>query len=170
MRKSPENVFVAIRGEKGVTFEDAHAFTKYVSETWGTGECFEIVCQDIQTTRSAKANRYYWGVVLKLIAEHTGHKPEAIHDAMCEMFLPDEQARVEFFNRMTGEKLEVQVESQRSSKLNGMAFYDFVEEVRQWARDFLQVDTPDPDPEFWRKRTAKERPADVMRREKGQAA
>lgn len=103
--------------------------------------------------RSKKANAYLWGVVYALMSVHTGHSPEDLHDAMCEKFLPSEQKRVEFFNKMTGERLEVETEVRRSSKLAGSPFYDFVENVRQFAREFLDVDTPDPDPEFWRKRT-----------------
>jgi hypothetical protein len=167
-RPRAANVFDAHWEPGGVKIEGD--WKGYIRETWVQGEVFEVVFQDIVTTRSAKANRYLWGVVYALIAQHTGHSPEAIHDAMCELHLPDEHARVEFFNRMTGEKLEVEVDSRRSSKLSGMAFYDFVEEVRQWALNFLDVVTPDPDPEYWRKRTPKERPADVMRREKGAAA
>jgi hypothetical protein len=167
-RRRPENVFEAHRVQGGVRIEEG--WKEYVTATWVEGEVFEMVFRDVQNSRSAKANGYYWGVVLEYIAKDTGHKPEAIHDAMCAMFLPDEHARVEFFNRMTGEKLEVDVDSRRTSKLNGMAFYDFVEDVRQWARDFLNVETPEPDPDYWRKRSKKESPADVMRREKGCAA
>jgi hypothetical protein len=105
--------------------------------------------------RSRKANAYLWSVVYALMSVHTGHSPEDIHDAMCERFLPSEQKRVEFFNAMTGERLEVETDARRSSKLTGAPFYDFVELVRQFAREFLDVDTPDPDPEYWRKRASK---------------
>jgi hypothetical protein len=162
-RKAPY-VFEAHWEPGGVTIEAG--WQAYVRETWVQGEVFEVTFQDVATSRSAKANRYYWGVVLALIAEHTGHKPEAIHDAMCELHLPDEHGRVEFFNKLTGERLEVEVDGRRSSKLSGHVFYDFVEDVRQWAQDFLNVETPDPDPEYWRKRAPKENPREVMLRER----
>lgn len=102
-------------------------------------------------TRSQRANAYYWSTVLLLIAQHTEHTPEEIHDAMCARFLPNEHKRVEFFNRHTGEQLDVDIDTRRSSKLTGAPFYDFVEQVRMWAADWLGVFTPDPDPEYWRK-------------------
>ncbi len=119
------------------------------------GQRVDIVITKHRNRRSEEANAYYWGVVLKLMAAHTEHSPEEIHDAMCEQFLPNERKRVEFFNRMTGEVLTVNTDHRRSSKLHGAPFYDFVELVRMWARDFLGVDTPDPDPNYWRKRQEK---------------
>ena len=105
--------------------------------------------------RSRKANAYYHGVVLKLMAEHSGHIAEDIHDAMCERFIPSEKKQIEFVNELTGEIVQVETDPRRSSKQSPTAFYDFVEQVREWARDFLNVDTPDPDPLYWRKRGKK---------------
>lgn len=101
--------------------------------------------------RSARANAYLWGHVYEEIAQHTGHTPEDIHDFMCERFLPNERKRVEFFSRLSGEVLAADVDTRRSSKLTGTPFYDFVENVRQFAREFLGVETQDPDPEYWRR-------------------
>lgn len=109
--------------------------------------------------RSQKANAYLWGVIYPLMSLDTGHSPEDIHDAMCERFLPNEQKRVDFFNKMTGESLTVETDARRSSKLAGSPFYDFVEEIRGFAREFLNVETPDPDPEYWRKRATKAKAA-----------
>jgi len=115
------------------------------------GQYLDITIEPHKDQRSAKANNYYWGVVLALMAEHTGHTADDLHDAMCARFLPSEQKRIDFFNQLTGECLEVPVDPRRSSKLKGEPFYQFVEMVREFARDFLQVETPDPDPEYWRK-------------------
>jgi hypothetical protein len=105
-------------------------------------------------TRAQKANRYYFGVVLKLIHEYTGESVDDIHDFACQRFLPNDLKRIEFCNRMTGEVVQGTVDSRRSSKLTGEDFYVFVESVRDWARVFLNVGTPDPDPEYWRKLAA----------------
>lgn len=107
---------------------------------------------DARKLRSEKANNYYWSTVLPLLAKENEQTPEEVHDAMCVLFLPNEAKRVEFFNRLTGESLTVDVDGRRSSKLHGGAFYDFVERVRLWGVEFLGVITPDPDPEYWRKR------------------
>ena len=108
--------------------------------------------------RSKKANAYYWSQVLTVMSKEGSdgdQSPEEIHDAMCAMFLPNESKRVEFFNRMTGERLEVETDTRRSSKQSASEFYDFVEKVRKFALEFMGVRTEDPDPEYWRKRERK---------------
>lgn len=35
-----------------------------------------------EPTRRARANRYYWGVVLKMMAEEMGESPEYVHELM----------------------------------------------------------------------------------------
>lgn len=105
-------------------------------------------------TRSAKANAYLWSTVYPLLAAENEQTEEEVHDAMCALFLPNETKRVEFFNKMTGECLAVDVDTRRSSKLTGGKFYDFVERVRLWGLEFLGVITPDPDKDYWRKRHA----------------
>lgn len=114
-----------------------------------------VACRfdELEKTRSARANAYYWSQVLApMAASQPGMTDEEVHDAMCERYLPNERKRVDFFNRMTGEVLEIECDGRRSSKLNGGKFYDFVELVRLFALEFLGVQTEDPDPEYWRKR------------------
>ena len=118
------------------------------------GVAVEVRIEAYKSKRSERANAYYWSTVLDLIAKDQEMTPEQVHDAMCEQFLPNESKRVAFFNRMTGEALEVSTDHRRSSKLTGGPFYDFVERVRLWAVEFLGVVTPDPDPAYWRKRAA----------------
>lgn len=116
------------------------------------GTQIEVRIRRHKATRSERANRYLWGVVYALMAKDQEMTPEEMHDAMCERFLPDETKRIAFFNRMTGETLDVEIDARRSSKLKGDEFFDFVERVRLFALEFLNVQTPDPDAEYWRKR------------------
>lgn len=113
-------------------------------------------------TRSARANRYYWGVVLTEISKaHSAgdQSVQEIHDAMCAQFLPNEKLEVEFFNLMTGEVIVIETDHRRSSKLTGTPFYEFVEKVRKFALEVLGVRTEDPDPEYWRRATLPEEAA-----------
>ena len=115
----------------------------------------DVVVRRHKDTRSLRANNYYWSCVLEVMSkEHSegDQSAEEIHDAMCQMFLPDEVKRVEFFNRMTGEVLSVDTDPRRTSKLKGDEFYTFVEKVRKFALEFMGIRTEDPDPEYWRKR------------------
>lgn len=121
----------------------------------GEGQELELCLRETTRARlrSKKALGYYWGVVLQIAETETGQPAEDIHDAMVERFVPSEAKRIEFFNKMTGEQIEIQVE-QRHSPKSGGKFYDFVEEVRMFLREFLSIETPDPDPEYWRKRVS----------------
>lgn len=122
------------------------------------GQRVGVVLKPWKILRSERANAYYWGQVLTPMSVESSdgdQEPEEIHDAMCAMFLPNEHKRVEFFNKMTGEYLEVETDGRRSSKLHGEDFYQFVEKVRKFALEFMGVRTEDPDPEYWRKRARK---------------
>ncbi len=119
------------------------------------GQFVDVIVKPHKDTRSARANAYYWKCVLGEMATYSGHSAEDIHDAMCEKFLPNEHKRVEFFNRLTGESLAVETDGRRSSNLSGAPFYDFVEQVRQFALEFMGVVTEDPDPEYWRHRQSR---------------
>lgn len=139
--------------DRGFRFADtAHVTRTLRSFTRGP---VSVTFKVLKDTRTSKANRYYWGVVLAGMASETGQSAEDIHDAMCERFLPNEHKRVEFFNRMTGEVLEVEIDTRRSSKLSRKEFYDFVERVRQFASEWLHIETPDPDPSYWRRKERK---------------
>jgi hypothetical protein len=105
--------------------------------------------------RSKKANAYYWSCVVALAAKESGQPEDDIHAFWCEQFLPNEKKRLLFFNRLTGERLQVDIDGRRTSRLTGTSFYDFVENCRLWCMEYLNVTTPDPDPDYWRKRSKK---------------
>ena len=123
--------------------------------TAGDGLAVWVTVEELGTTRSKRANAYYWSTVVAMIAKETGHTSEAVHDALCAMFLPNTAAEVAFFAKLTGERLAVKTDGRRSSKLSKSAFYDFVEQARAWAGEFLGLVIPDPDPDYWRKSSAK---------------
>jgi len=37
--------------------------------------------------RSNQENRYYWGIVLEILSNHTGHTPDELHECFRAMFL-----------------------------------------------------------------------------------
>lgn len=114
----------------------------------------ELMVKVCRATRSDRANAYLWSVVYPALVEfsESGMTDVEFHDAYCEMFLPTELKQHEFFNRLTGARLTVTT-SRRSSALSGEPFYSFVERIRDHARTFFGIETPDPDPAYWRKRS-----------------
>lgn len=98
--------------------------------------------------RSLEASAYYWSVPVRLVAEHTGHSPDEIHEIFKAMFLPKHLAVTDGNGEIQGEF----VIGGTTTKLNKPDFYDFVQRCREWAREKLSVETPDPDPDFKSKR------------------
>lgn len=51
------------------------------------GHHVEVLCRRRRTRRSLRANRYYWGIVVPLLAEHCGYDAQAMHEALAFRFL-----------------------------------------------------------------------------------
>lgn len=114
-----------------------------------------LTIERVDDMRSAVANRYYFGVVLKLIADHTGHSVDELHEDMCQRFL---SRRVIKYIGKDGAIIEHSY-VERSSRQDGHAFFEFVEQVRQFALDDLGVVTPCPNPRYREEREAAQREA-----------
>src|SRR5450759_3162198 len=52
------------------------------------GKRVQVTVEKIKHSRTLQQNKYYWSVVVKLIAQHTGHDPEQIHELLKQMFSP----------------------------------------------------------------------------------
>lgn len=82
-------------------------------------------------TRSSAANRYYWGVVLAILAKQLGYTAEELHEAM----------KAKFRGR---EDITTGLVIARSTKTNSDDFWLYVEQVRTWSHQFLGVYIPEP--------------------------
>jgi len=47
---------------------------------------FKGALQDIYPQRSPEANAYYWGVMMRMISDYTGHTPKEVHRAYKRKF------------------------------------------------------------------------------------
>lgn len=111
-----------------------------------------ITIEKVTATRSQQANAYYWGAVVKGIAAHNGSTPDEVHEALKMMFLSKEIA----FVKGNGEVVAEFVIGGSTRELYGFQFYDYVERIRAWALDTLEVNILPPDPE-WRREAEIER-------------
>lgn len=90
-----------------------------------------------RVTISDPLRRYYWAVVATMIAEETGHSKDMVHEALKRKILGyiDERTGLEMVPSVFGDESALTVTEKRA----------FVDEVRRWAFDFLNIAIPDPE-------------------------
>jgi hypothetical protein len=81
-------------------------------------------------TRSDRQNRYYWGVVLKIIGQELGYLPDEVHQLMAKNFLSYENKGDMFVKSTT--------------KLKVAEMEDYLETVRRFASMELSIYIPLP--------------------------
>jgi hypothetical protein len=106
--------------EKGrIALDNRERFAPYLKSF--EGKRIELVLREKRTTRSEDYNRYYWGIVVKMIADKTGFEPEESHEALKRRF-----------------------KVQSTSKLKSKEFDEYVQGVIRWAAEFLDLPIPSP--------------------------
>lgn len=94
------------------------------------GEEVDVSIQPKKRRRSLGQNDYLWGVVYQIIVDETGLSVDEVHDAMRIKFL-----RVSKNNIMT---------ILSTSGLTTIEFDKYVENIRQFGREFLNLYIPLP--------------------------
>jgi len=98
------------------------------------GKAVTIRITQERATRSSQQNRYYWGVVVPLIAEHLGYTNDEMHEALKYKFL-----------RTEAECAASDLPKIRSSAaLSTKEFGEYVDSVVTWAGAEFGVDIPAP--------------------------
>ena len=108
------------------------------------GYSLTITFQRFGNKRTTKQNRYYWGVVVKMIQsrfKELGHDldSEEVHDFL----------KAEFNKREIVTENDHHLQIPRSTKeLDTTAFNEYIERVRQFAAITLEINIPDPDDNY----------------------
>lgn len=117
--------------EKGVLLiSNKEVFKSYLRNFEGKDIALTIKEPSRTRQRSNKENSYLWGVVYQIISQHTGYHPEEVHEAMKWKFLKKE-----------GELMDTVIST---ASLDTIAFEQYVEKVRSWAGQYLQLVIPLP--------------------------
>lgn len=101
-----------------------------------------LVLEKKHSTRSLAANAYYWAGVVGTISEHTGYTPDEVHELLKAKFLPKKVT----LSDANGEIVEEVVIGVSTTKLNKIQFGEYIEAIRQWAAETLDLDIKDPLP------------------------
>ena len=80
--------------------------------------------------RSNQENRYYWGVVLRLLSDQTGYTENEMHDALRLLFLRDNTKIIPTLLS--------------TALLNTIQFEEYMSKIRIWASTELSVYIPEP--------------------------
>ena len=116
------------KSEKGiVVLDDEKGFTEHIKSL--DGKFIQLVVRRYRTNRSNNQNKYYWGVVIKILGDELGYMPDEMHEALKWKFL------------RKGGKLET-VKS--TSSLTTIEFEEYLELIRIWALRDLEIAIPLP--------------------------
>ena len=122
-----------------------------ITSLFETCERVRVTVEEWEAERSEQQNRALWGLAYSVLAEHTGHTPDQLHDYFCRLH----------FGTIEYEGLDGKVYSRarRSTTRNEQGarhviswrtFSEFYESIYAAAAD-MGVVIPSPDPE-WRRR------------------
>jgi hypothetical protein len=93
------------------------------------GKLIELKLGKLKKIRSMSQNRYYWGVVIALFAEHVGLDAEEMHAALKMKFLQKHDGPMETVRSTTD--------------LSTEEFQEYLEKCKQLAAE-MGVEIPDP--------------------------
>lgn len=96
------------------------------------GKEIELVLREPKRNRSNQANKYYWGVVIAMIAAELGYTKDEAHEAIAWKFLQEGEADAKLPKRKS------------TADLDQHAFEDYVSQVKQFAAEELGIAIPDP--------------------------
>ena len=88
--------------------------------------------------RTTPQNRYYYGVVVTLLSDHTGYSKNEIHEMLKNKFL------TEVIAIKTPKKLLLERTTRSSTELTTAEFEEYLSQITQWAAEELSVVIPEP--------------------------
>src|SRR5687767_4803370 len=122
-------VFLGQVNDGKLSLDKSQQFKEYLHTL--NGKRIELTVEKLKHPRTNSQNAYLWGVCYKLIADYTGAEDEEIHAALKFQF-----SAKRFVGNLVAPK--------STAKLDTIAFSEYVEKVRRWAAEELNINIPDP--------------------------
>lgn len=127
--------------KEGKLFLDKPDQFKAHLHTFPTGKRVEVSVEKLTHPRSNGQNRYYFGVVVKEIAQHTGHDPEQVHELLKMKFSP--KWHLFYRDESNGMPTDISIPTS-TTRLDTLEFVEYTEKCRMWANEFLGLQIPLP--------------------------
>jgi hypothetical protein len=144
----PKPIVVQARIEGGELKVPARKVLLSALKHWPDGPV-DLEVRPFEETRRGRANRFYRGVILKLIAQHSGYTPDELH----EIFKVRHNSKL-VADPATGEEIRI---GQTTTKLTISQFSDYLDACMCDGAEWWGVSFPEPRPaEDWRTRTKAE--------------
>ena len=103
------------------------------------GKKVTITIEKYSNRRTNQQNAYYWGVVLKVLSEHTGYTLDEMHEYLKTKFLGTKKIVI------AGEEIE---RGLTTTKLTTTDYMGFIAEIQRWASEKLDCYIPDPEEDY----------------------
>lgn len=152
-RKPKPIILPVVIGDEGMVFSldkraNGRLRAQFVAavKSWPHGAA-ELELRPFESSRSSRANRFYWGVILKLMAAESGHTAEDLHEVEKMRHL---SKVVEIVNPQTGEVEEMRIAGS-TARLTISEFSDYMERVMLDGAEMFGIVFPEPTKaEEWR--------------------
>jgi hypothetical protein len=123
--------------KEGKLFLDKSEQFKQYLHTFPNEKRVEVTVEKMKHSRTLQQNKYYWSVIVKLIAQHTGHDPEQIHELLKQMWSPK-------WHMLTDNLSPDMAIPTSTTRLDTLEFVEYTEKCRMWANEFLNLNIPLP--------------------------
>jgi len=123
----------------GLHLHNRKRFDKEVQEFAGKEVVVRI--EKKRSKRSENQNRYYWGAVIPIVTEGLKGVGYRVTEADTHTYLKSRFLIVTLVSELTGEILPT---TGSTAQLTTTEFMEYIQEIQQWAAEFLNVYIPDP--------------------------
>lgn len=102
--------------------------------TFKDGTHVDITIRKHKSKRSNEQNRFYWKIVVGILADEFGYEPDEMHCVLREKFL-----------RIHDDKHPDFVIAKSTTKLSTVEFIEYIEKIQRWASIEYQIYIPNPE-------------------------
>lgn len=102
------------------------------------GENIELTIEKQKNYRSEHQNKYYWGVIIKMISAEIGLNAEDTHEVLKSKFNKN-KITIKYKGKIYHKEIY-----KSTAILSTAEFEEFQSNIRSWAADFLNVYVPLP--------------------------